>query len=216
MKIVCIIQARMGSTRFPGKVLADLNGQPVLAHVVERCRRVKQVDDVIVAAPSGNADLPIANWCLANGVKCYRPSIDQHDVQLRMLSIAQRIRADVIVRVCGDSPLVQPGEIDRAIAHLLVDGLDYVTGKYDEDFVIEHKRSCPEALTRRCLESLVDDRQHVTKHLRPSLDRCGTYPIFNLMPDTIDTPKDLERMAWRLAKPTLDRVLAETNTRRDL
>jgi len=203
-KIVCLIQARMGSTRFPGKVLADLCGAPVLAHVVRRCRQAKRVDEVVVAAPAGLADLPIANWCLANGVKCLRPPVDSSDVQLRLLIVAQRVQADVIVRVCADSPLVRPEEIDLGVECLLSNHVDYATGWHLGQAavpVIETKRSCPEVLTVDCLRQMIDERQHVTPRLRRDF-KCDVFSILDVEPDTIDTPEDLRRIAELLSAQT--------------
>jgi spore coat polysaccharide biosynthesis protein SpsF len=111
--IIAIIQARMASTRLPGKVLLNLAGQPMLARVVERTRRAKTVDQVIVATTTESEDEVIAALCAARGYPCYRGSL--HDVLDRYYQAARLYQADVIVRITADCPLIDPGLIDETV-----------------------------------------------------------------------------------------------------
>jgi spore coat polysaccharide biosynthesis protein SpsF len=108
-----IIQARMGSTRLPGKVLLDLAGKPMLVHVIERARRAKRVKDVIVATTSDPSDEPITKLCEKNGYSYFRGS--PLDVLDRFYQAAQACQATNIVRLTGDCPLIDPMLIDQTI-----------------------------------------------------------------------------------------------------
>ena len=123
-KVVAIIQARMGSTRLPGKVLLDLAGAPVLARVVNRCRRAATLDDVVVATTTLAADDPIVELCRANNWKSFRGQED--DVLDRYYHAAMQSQAEVVVRITSDCPLIEPEIIDLTVKTFLEHGaLDY-------------------------------------------------------------------------------------------
>lgn len=116
---VAIIQARMGSSRFPGKVLADIAGQPMLARVVERTRMAKTVDDVAIATTTESSDDAISTLCETRGYPCYRGSL--HDVLDRYYQTARLFNAELIVRITADCPLIDPGVIDKTVNVILGD-----------------------------------------------------------------------------------------------
>jgi len=113
LKTVAVIQARLNSRRFPGKVLADLCGKPVLQWVIERCRQAAHVDEVIVATcePGGET---IAGRCRHRDVP-YLVYPSEQDVLGRVLLAAETAEADYVVRVCADNPLVDPRGIDQLV-----------------------------------------------------------------------------------------------------
>lgn len=113
MQTIAIIQARMGSARLPGKVLLDIAGQPMLARVVERARRAKSLDGVAVATTIDSADDPVADFCAGRDYPCYRGSL--HDVLDRYYQAARLFKADFIVRLTADCPLIDPGVIDEVV-----------------------------------------------------------------------------------------------------
>jgi spore coat polysaccharide biosynthesis protein SpsF len=115
-RTIAIIQARMSSSRLPGKVLLDLAGQPMLARVVERSRRAVSVDQVVVATTTDPSDDPIERLCAERGYPFYRGS--QHDVLDRYYRAAQHFGADVVVRITADCPVIDPDVIARTIAVL--------------------------------------------------------------------------------------------------
>jgi spore coat polysaccharide biosynthesis protein SpsF len=117
LKITAIIQARMSSSRLPGKVLLDIGGQPMLARVVQRARRARLVDQVAVATTCEASDDPVAGLCAQAGYDCYRGS--QNDVLDRYFQAACRFSGDVIVRLTADCPVIDPGVIDRTLAAFL-------------------------------------------------------------------------------------------------
>ncbi|HEX9017549.1 MAG TPA: glycosyltransferase family protein, partial [Anaerolineaceae bacterium] len=113
MRTVAIIQARMSSSRLPGKVLLDIAGQPMLAHVVERTRRASSIDDVIVATTTDPSDDALAAFCSKRGYAVYRGSM--FDVLDRFYGAARLARAEVIVRVTADCPVIDPAVVDQVV-----------------------------------------------------------------------------------------------------
>ncbi len=125
MTTVVVVQARMTSTRLPGKVLADLGGRPLLAQLVRRLRTMTEADDVVVATTALASDDPVAALARAEGVRCFRG--DEHDVLSRYAGAVRETDADVVVRVTGDCPLIDPAESDRVVSALKAapGGADY-------------------------------------------------------------------------------------------
>lgn len=117
MRKVAIIQARMGSTRLPGKVLADLAGEPMLVRVVQRVQRARTLDDVVVATTVQITDEPIVRLCEQKGWFCFRGSEDDVLDRFYQASIARN--ADVVVRITSDCPLIEPELIDSIIYEFL-------------------------------------------------------------------------------------------------
>ncbi len=112
-KILVIIQARLSSTRLPGKVLLDIGGQPMLARVFERARRAKLVDQVVVATTRDYCDDRLADFCINRKYSCFRGS--QFDVLDRFYQTASVYGGDVIVRLTADCPLIDPDVIDETL-----------------------------------------------------------------------------------------------------
>ena len=128
MNIVAIIQARMGSTRLPGKTMMKILGKPMLWYSVARAKAAKSISRVVVATTTEERDRPIFDYCTKNGIDCYRGS--EQDVLDRYYQAAKIFKADTIVRVTSDCPLVDPNVIDLALKGLNGGKYDYVkTGK---------------------------------------------------------------------------------------
>lgn len=123
-KVVATIEARMTSSRCPGKVLIPLEGKPMLERIVERLRRAKHVQDVVVATTVNATDQPIADLAARIGVPCFRGS--EEDVLGRVLGAARSVGADTIVEITGDCPLVDPGVIDAHVERYARGDADYV------------------------------------------------------------------------------------------
>lgn len=112
-KTVAIIQARMGSSRLPGKVLLDIAGKPMLSRVTERASRAKKVSQMVIATTAQPEDDAVAAWCAESGFNCYRGSL--HDVLDRYYQAARLFNAEVIVRITADCPLIDPLLVDRTV-----------------------------------------------------------------------------------------------------
>lgn len=202
MKIVAIIQARLGSSRLPRKVLLDIGGEPMLARVVNRVRRASRVDQILVATTSDPGDLPIVQFCERMGVACY-PG-DAYDVLDRYYQAARQAGADVIVRVTADCPMIDPAEIDRVITAFLDAKVDFAANRLPPPF----KRTTPigmdtEVCTFAALERAWKEadqpyqREHVMPYLYDKKDRFKVL-LVDREPDlghlrfTVDTPADYQ------------------------
>jgi spore coat polysaccharide biosynthesis protein SpsF len=131
-RIVAIIQARMGSSRLPGKVLLDIAGQPMLARVVARTARATSVDQVLVATTTDASDDPVVATCHSMGISYTRGSL--HDVLDRYYQAAKQIKADVVVRVTADCPVIDPLLIDDCVNTLLKGSFDFSCNRLPPPF----------------------------------------------------------------------------------
>lgn len=127
MRTIAIIQARMSSSRLPGKVLQDIAGKPMLVRVVERTRRARTVDGVLIATTTDPLDDPIEALCRERGFPVYRGSM--YDVLDRFYQAACQAKADVIVRVTADCPVIDPGVIDQTVEAFLQQGVDFACNR---------------------------------------------------------------------------------------
>lgn len=198
MKTVCILQARMGSTRLPGKILMPINGHSVLQHVVERIRGAADIDEMIVATTTNPEDDATEAACAAMGVRCFRGS--DWDVLDRFYQAAMTCsqRPDVIVRICADNPTHHREVVDFSVRRLKQLGLDYFSnGNQAPNFYEDGITS--EAFTMHALELawreavMMSEREHVTPYIKLSGKfKCGWQKFnqhFNYKL-SIDTPED--------------------------
>lgn len=196
---VAVVQARMGSTRLPGKVLADLGGRPVLQLMLERLTRA-HVDRLVVATSNRPGDDPVADLAEALGVPVVRGS--EADVLGRFLLALDRFPADDVVRLTADCPLIDPLVVDAAIGLHRRTGADYTSNTLERTFPdgldVEVVRA--EALCTAAAEATrPDEREHVTPFLHHHPDRftlasLETAEQLGHERWTLDTPADLERL----------------------
>src|SRR6185437_7033455 len=123
-RIVAVIQARMGSTRLPGKVLKPIAGKPLLWHIVHRLKASKLIEDIAIATSTNPLDDAIVDFAAAQGLSVVRGPED--NVLARFALAAEQLGADIIVRVSSDAPFIDAGFIDHLIASLIEQGGDYV------------------------------------------------------------------------------------------
>lgn len=191
MKTVCIVQARLSSTRLPGKVLMDLAGKPVLQHVLERAADIKGVDLVVLAVPLNEASTfykMFGDWQIVGG--------SLHDVLSRYHDAAKLTEADTIVRVTGDCPMLDTYESARLLKAFTSYEMDYA------DNVSEMADGLDtEVFTRSLLDEAANsatdpyDREHVTPWMRRNARRRLHLPPRSLPAKwSIDTIEDLERV----------------------
>ena len=191
----------MGSTRLPGKVMLDLAGAPMLARVVNRCRRAATLDEVVVATTMLAPDDPIVELCRAHDWPSFRGQED--DVLDRYYQAAQQSRAEVVVRITSDCPLIEPIIVDRAVEMFLAGQpeLDYAANTLPPRTFprgLDTEVVKMDALERAWAESAdKPSREHVTYYLysKPGRFRLrGMTNDHNLshMRWTLDTPEDLE------------------------
>jgi len=168
-RIVCISQARMTSTRLPGKVMLPLHGKPLLAWHLERLKRSALLDVVAVATVDAAESKPIEDLCAGLGVPVTRGSED--DVLARYRKCAAEHDAEVVVRVTSDCPLIDPALVDVVIADFLKGGADYVSQDgYPRGFDVEvFSRESLELAFREA--TTTHQREHVTPFLYTHPDR---------------------------------------------
>lgn len=194
MNTVAIIQARMASTRLPGKVLTDIGGQPMLWHVVRRAQKVKHLDRVVVATSTDSSDDPVFRFCKDHGFDVFRGS--QTDVLDRYYQAANSFSADVVVRLTADCPLLDSSVIERVIALFLESEFDYTANilkcTYPDglDTEVFSFMALEQAWRQAMLKS---EREHVTPYIRNHPD------IFNL--GNVNHVEDLSSLRWTVDEP---------------
>jgi spore coat polysaccharide biosynthesis protein SpsF len=198
-RVVTIVQARMGSTRLPGKVLQELHGRPLLERLIERLKRARSADAIVIATTTDGRDDAIAGLARELGVGVFRG--DEHDVLARYAGAAAAHDADVVVRVTSDCPLLDPDLLDRCVQHLLEHpDLDYVSNALERTYprgldVEAIRRSALDAADRDATDGA--DREHVTRFVwrQPERFRLGSIRDDEDHSDlrwTVDTPEDLD------------------------
>jgi glutamate-1-semialdehyde 2,1-aminomutase/spore coat polysaccharide biosynthesis protein SpsF len=188
----------MGSSRFPGKVLEDLAGHPMLWHVVNRVRRAKTIERIVVATTDQPVDDPIARFCEGEGIGCFRGS--EQDVLDRFYQAARANLADVIVRITADCPLIDPEVIDKVLARFQAGDCDYACNiiRYTYPDGLDTEVFSFAALERAWREaSKPSEREHVTPYLRTERFRIANVeseiPVSPAQYRwTVDHPADLD------------------------
>jgi spore coat polysaccharide biosynthesis protein SpsF len=197
LKVVAIVQARMGSTRLPGKVLQDICGQPMLSRVVGRLRRAKRIDEVLVATTDQSADDAIVAACRKEEVQVTRG--DQDDVLDRYYRAAQLAKADVVVRITSDCPLIDPEVCDKTIAAFLDEKPDYASNVLERMYPrgLDTEVFSQEALARAWRQAFQKhEREHVTPYIYEHPNEFKLLSVtapadYSSHRWTVDTPEDL-------------------------
>jgi spore coat polysaccharide biosynthesis protein SpsF len=198
MKVVAIIQARMGSTRLPGKVLKDLAGETVLARVLSRLRRAQQISELLVATTDRPADDAIVAECRRCSVPVSRG--DQDDVLDRYYRAAQLDKAEIVVRITADCPLIDPAVSDKTIEAFLEARPDYASNALVRTYPrgLDTEVMSFSALSRAWQEARQPyEREHVTPYIFEHPDKFKLLPVTGAADLsshrwTVDTAEDLE------------------------
>ena len=198
MKSLAILQARVSSSRLPGKVLLPILGEPMLFRQIERIRRAGRIDHLIVATSTDRSDDVLVEACAARGIPCARGSLD--DVLDRFVLCALPYQPDTVVRLTGDCPLADPRLIDAMLQEFEESGYDYLTNAapptFPDGLDVEVMRfSCLLAAHREA--GLPSEREHVTPFLRanPERFRLGNHAAEvdrSGLRWTVDEKQDLE------------------------
>lgn len=210
MKTVLIIQARMQSSRLPGKVLLPLGEKPMLEWVISRAERSRMIDSCIVATTTDPADDPIESWCGNNQVPVYRGS--HYDVLDRYYHAALQEHADVIIRVTADCPLIDPDLIDELLVFYRKEDADFAANRLPPPW----HRTYPIGLDAEIvsMEMLAKawreaeekyEREHVMPWFYDTPGRCRVAILdhpedYGMHRWTVDTPEDYAMMQALFAK----------------
>ena len=214
-----IIVARMDSRRFPGKVLHPLAGQPVLGHVVQRCRQVRALERrIIVATTSRPVDQPIARFAASHDLSVFRG--ETQNVAGRLLGCARSAGWDGFFRVNADSPCLEPALLDQAAEAFEAGQFDLVTNLHPRSFPygisVELLRTSTYAEACRRFDR-PDHREHATSfyYEHPDEFRLLNLSNPNFVADdppprlTVDTPEDVPSVeAWLVAQTDVESVPA--------
>jgi len=173
---VVVVQARTGSTRLPGKVLMPLAGRPLLARMLERVRAARTPFELVVATTTDASDAPVVDLCKDLGVRCFRGH--PTDLLERHVMAARSVKADVVVKIPSDCPLIDPAAIDRVLGEFFAtEGLDYAgnlhPGTWPDGHDVEVMPLAALELAHR-EATKAHEREHTTPFLwdRPERFRC--------------------------------------------
>lgn len=198
MIVNAIIQARCGSTRFPNKVFANIDGKPLIWHVVNRLTYAKTIDNIIIATTVNANDDKIESWCNDNNISCFRGS--ENDVLNRYYRASVAFPSDVVVRITADDPFKEPSVIDKVVSKLIEEGYDHVTNNFPPTF--PEGLDC-EAFTFNALKESEEnardpfEREHVTQYiyhnpLKFKIGNVSAVENLSYLRWTIDKDSDLE------------------------
>ena len=188
MKVVASIQVRMGSSRFPGKVMKRVSGVPLLGHLVRRLSFCNTLNEIVVATSTNPENDVIEGYCRQESIPCFRGA--ENDVLDRTLGALRSRGADIGVEVFGDCPLIDPCIVDQTITYFLESGeYDYVGNDlkttYPPGMEVEVFRVSSLEDSSRRLSADDPIREHGTLYIRQN---SGIYNIFNL-----EAPRELAR-----------------------
>lgn len=200
MRIVAIIEARMTSSRLPGKVLLQAAGKPMLEHLVNRLRAVPSLQEIVLATTTNRTDDELKEFSIRMGIGCYRGS--ENDVMNRVVGAAELVKADVVVEITGDCPIIDPEIVEQTIVAFKANKSDYVSNSHIRSFPdgMDTQVFWLDALKRSAaMTSDALDHEHVTLHIRnhPEIFSKSNllappelhWPELGL---TLDEPKDYE------------------------
>lgn len=188
MYIVAIIEARMNSSRLPGKVLMKAAGIPMLKHLVDRLKKVKLIDEIVIATTTNPKDIEIINFSKKKKIKFYRGS--EEDVMSRVIEAAEKVNADLIVEITGDCPIVDTSLVSQMINIFLNNNVDYVNNvdirSYPDGMDVQVFKL--ETLKRSSVLTYNQkDREHVTLHIRKNPQLFSRINV--VAPDELFWPK---------------------------
>jgi spore coat polysaccharide biosynthesis protein SpsF len=193
MNVVAVIQARMNSRRLPNKVLLPLSGRTVLEHIYNRLKYCKTLNEIVVATSSADLDQSIVKLCQQINIKYYKGNLE--DVLDRFYQVATLYKADVIVRITGDCPVIDPNIVDEVVNYYLNDDYDFCSLSGDFPDGLDCQVFKFQALKKSWKEAkLPSDREHVGSYIEktcPKLFKIGSFKKF----------KDLAHHRWTLDEP---------------
>lgn len=198
MKIIAIIQARMGSTRLPGKILKEVNGRPLLSYQLERLGLSEYINQIVIATTIKKQDDIIEEFCIDQTIPVYRGS--ESDVLARYYEAALKFKPEIIVRITSDCPIIDSQVVDRTIQYFIEHDFDYVSNTVERTYPrgMDTEVFSFEALQKAYQESFLNrDREHVTAYFysNPEKFKIGSVrneTDYSKYRWTVDTVEDFE------------------------
>lgn len=176
MKVLCIVQARMGSERLPGKVMKEINGKPMISYTLNSLKKSKYIDEIILATSTQVINDPLVDYVEKSGFNVFR-SDNEDNVLERYKLASDKYNGDVIIRVTGDCPLINPIIVDHVVTKFLMYDYDYVRldvpNTFQRGFDVEvfSKGGLDRVYDKICSEENIDNkeyapfREHVTYYI---------------------------------------------------
>lgn len=201
MKVVAIVQARMGSTRLPNKVMRHIGGVPMIELLLARLANSKHLSQIVLATSTNECNTPLVEHVEKLGYICVRGS--ENDVLARYLAAGRQVQADVVVRITGDCPLIDPEVVDEAIEKFMSSGVDYLSNSNPATFPdgLDTEVFSLQALEQAGNESQDGfDHEHVTPYLRkPGLFKTAA----------LTHSEDLSNLRWTVDEPADFEVVSQ-------
>ncbi len=194
--VLCIVQARVSSSRLPGKVLKLILGKPMIVHELERLQRSRRIDKLVLATSRDESDNALTEAVAARGIDVYRGSLD--DVLDRYYQCAKKYHPEHVVRITGDCPVIDWRIVDEVIDKHLTNGNDYTSTSEEYPDGLDTEVVRFSALEQAWKDArMSSEREHVTLYIRNHAEkfRCGkkeSEQKLNHMRWTVDEPQDFE------------------------
>lgn len=198
MTVTAIIQARMGSSRLPGKVLKEVNGKPLLLHQINRLKKCRKIDNLVVATTVENQDNQLVEFCNKHNINVFRGS--EENVLERYHGAWKKFGGETIVRLTSDCPIIDPDIVDETIEYFLMNDFDYVSNTIERTFPrgLDTEVFTAKALSISYNFAVLDrDKEHVTPYIYTNSDKfkLGFYKgekNYSKYRWTVDTEEDFE------------------------
>ena len=197
--VIAVVQARMGSSRVPGKAMLDLAGRPLLGHMIDRVRRVRHVGPIVLATSTDPRNDPMIDFARAEGLAVFRHPAED-DLAGRVAGAIRDLPGDTVLKVGGDCPFIDPAVLQRMVDAALADpAADFVSNRVEWSYPLGLSA---DVLSRRAIEwadanlAAPEDRELFAVYIRDHRDRFKVLPIvhhqkLNHLSWTVDEPADV-------------------------
>lgn len=222
MKVLAIVQARMGSNRLPGKVMKPIGGHPMIYYTLTRLKRSRYIDQIVLATSDKKADTPLAEFGQSLGFNVFRG--DEDNVLERYKKAKDLYQGDIIVRVTGDCPLIDPVIVDHTITQFMMEDYDYIRLDVPNTFIrgfdveVFSKEALDKTYNIVCVQNDLDRedykpfREHVTYYIYKHLDEfnvgCmkGKDEALSSINLSVDTLEDFNRVKKLVHLPSYKEI----------
>ncbi|MFT8348035.1 cytidylyltransferase domain-containing protein [Clostridium saccharoperbutylacetonicum] len=213
MKVLCIVQARMGSERLPGKVMKEINGQPMISYTLNSLKKSRYIDEIILATSTLELNNPLAEYVKSINFNVFRGE-NEDNVLERYKLVSDKYEGNVIIRITGDCPLINPIIVDHVVTKFLMYDYDYVrldvpdTFQRGFDVEVFSKAALDRVYNKVCSKGNIDNkdyipyREHVTYYIYNHQDEFkigyvkgeGKYLVSRDVNLSVDTEEEFERV----------------------